>query len=48
MKNNFWKRFWIDHSKKVEPLFECNGFCGTNDLNKRSETEKEINYGTSI
>ena len=30
--------------QKVEPLFECNGFCGTNDLNKRSETEQEINY----
>jgi len=27
---------------KVEPLFECNGFCGTNDLSKRSKTEKEI------
>ena len=31
--------------QKVEPLFECNGFCGTNDLNERSKTEKEINYG---
>jgi len=29
---------------KVEPLFECNAFCGTNDLEKRSETEKQINY----
>lgn len=26
------------------PLFECNGFCGTNDLIPRIETEKEINY----
>ena len=34
--------------QKVEPLFECNGFCGTNDLNERSKTEKEINYGTII
>ncbi len=34
--------------QKVEPLFECNGFCGTNDLNERIKTEKEINYGTII
>jgi hypothetical protein len=31
--------------KEVEPLFECNGFCGTNDLNERPNTEQEINYG---
>jgi 3'-phosphoadenosine 5'-phosphosulfate sulfotransferase (PAPS reductase)/FAD synthetase len=30
---------------KVEPLFECNGFCGTNDFaEKRSSTEAEINF----
>ena len=29
---------------KVEPLNECNGFCGVNDLDKRVSTEKEINY----
>jgi hypothetical protein len=29
---------------KVEPLFECNGFCGTNDLSDRKETEDEINF----
>jgi hypothetical protein len=29
---------------KVEPLFECNGFCGTNELNERTSTEKEINF----
>jgi len=29
---------------KVEPLFECNGFCGINDLSQRSITENEINY----
>ena len=28
--------------QKVEPLFECNGFCGTNDLVERSKTEQEI------
>jgi hypothetical protein len=27
-----------------KPLMECNGFCGVNDLTKRSETEQEINY----
>jgi len=39
----------IDDMKecKVEPLFECNGFCGTNDLNERSKTEDEINFDTS-
>lgn len=29
---------------KVEPLFECNGFCGVNDLIERSKTELEINF----
>lgn len=28
-----------------KPLMECNGFCGTNDLEK-NETENEINYST--
>lgn len=27
-----------------EPLMECNGFCGTNDLSPRSGTELEINF----
>lgn len=30
--------------REPKPLFECNGFCGINDLEKRSETEQEINY----
>lgn len=30
--------------REVKPLFECNGFCGVNDLVERSSTEKEINY----
>jgi hypothetical protein len=30
--------------QEVKPLFECNGFCGVNDLDERSDTEKEINY----
>jgi len=30
--------------RKVEPLIECNGFCYTNDLIKRSPTELEINF----
>lgn len=27
-----------------KPLNDCNGYCGVNDLLKRSPTEKEINY----
>lgn len=36
----------IDDMKQqdIQPLFECNGFCGTNDLNPRSKTEEEINF----
>lgn len=30
--------------RPVEPVFECNGFCGINDLSKRNKTENEINY----
>ena len=30
--------------REPKPLFDCNGMCGINDLDKRSETEKEINY----
>lgn len=29
---------------KVEPLFDCNGFCGVNDMIPRSKTESEINF----
>jgi len=29
---------------EVEPLVDCNGYCGTNDLIKRSNTEKQINF----
>lgn len=29
---------------KVEPLVDCNGFCGTNDLEERNDTEKQINF----
>lgn len=28
---------------KVEPLFECNGFCGTNDFS-RSKTSQQLNF----
>jgi hypothetical protein len=36
----------IDEMKlqEVKPLFECNGFCGLNDLNSRIGTENEINF----
>ena len=30
--------------QKVEPLFECNGFCGVNDLIDRGNEELDINY----
>lgn len=29
---------------KIEPLIECNGFCGTNDLIERNPTELQINF----
>ena len=29
--------------REPKPLVDCNGFCGINDLDTRSETEKEIN-----
>jgi len=29
---------------KLEPLVDCNGFCGTNDMNPKSQTELEINF----
>lgn len=31
-------------TQEVKPLFECNGFCGINDIVGKSGTEKEINY----
>lgn len=31
---------------KVEPLFECNGFCGVNDLSERNKSEFDINFST--
>lgn len=36
----------IDDMKQqdIQPLFECNGFCGTNDLNPRNKTDDEINF----
>lgn len=29
---------------KLQPLFECNGFCGTNDFDEPNKTQMEINY----
>lgn len=36
----------IDEKERgeVEPLFECNGFCGTNDLIERTESDGQINF----
>lgn len=33
---------------KVEPLFECNGWCGLNDLEPRSESEKQLNFEPTL
>jgi len=34
--------------REPKPLIDCNGFCGVNDLDKRSSTEKEINNQLDI
>lgn len=34
--------------REPEPLTECNGFCGTNDLSKRKKVEQEINMQPSL
>lgn len=34
--------------REPQPLFECNGFCGTNDFDKRNETEEEINFQVEL
>ena len=31
----------------IEPLMECNGLCGVNDLNKNSDTSKELNLSNN-
>lgn len=33
---------------KVEPLFECNGWCGLNDLEPRLESEKQLNFEPTL
>lgn len=30
--------------REPEPLFECNGLCGVNDLEPRKDTEQELNF----
>lgn len=34
--------------REPQPLVDCNGFCGVNDLDDRTETETEINYQMDI
>jgi 3'-phosphoadenosine 5'-phosphosulfate sulfotransferase (PAPS reductase)/FAD synthetase len=29
---------------KIEPLMECNGFCGINDLNPQNNTQNQLNF----
>lgn len=38
----------IMKGREPKPLFECNGLCGVNDVDDRSETEQEINYQMDI
>ncbi len=38
----------IMKGREPKPLFDCNGLCGVNDLDERSETEKEINYQQTL
>ena len=44
----FIKDLSMMKGREPKPLFECNGFCGVNDLEERKETEKEINYQLDI
>lgn len=34
--------------RDVKPLVDCNGFCGTNDMNPVEEVSHEINYDEGI
>lgn len=34
--------------REPKPLLECNGFCGTNDLEPRTEEENDINYQINL
>jgi len=40
----------IDDMKRqeVKPLFECNGFCGTDYFTEKNETKLEINYDSQL
>ena len=33
--------------RPIEPLMECNGLCGVNDLNKKIDTYKELNFNSN-
>lgn len=39
-----YKDLSMMEGREPKPLMECNGFCGINDLDTRSETEQEINF----
>ena len=34
--------------REPEPLMECNGFCGTNDLSERKQSENDINFQMTL
>lgn len=51
VKNAYYPHLSDLSSKKptrIQPLFECNGFCGINDLEQRSATEQEINFEIDV
>jgi len=43
-----YKDLSLMKGRDVEPLMECNGFCGTNDFDERPKTEKEINFQAEL
>lgn len=43
----FMKDISMMKGRPSKPLMECNGFCGTNDLSPKNETEDEINYSAN-
>lgn len=47
-KYPFVKDISMMKGRPPEPLMECNGFCGVNDLGKKSKTYNEINYKKEV
>jgi len=47
-KYPFVKDISMMKGRPPEPLIECNGFCGVNDLTDKSKTYKEINFNKEV